>query len=313
MTRKCFHVELPGGLGNQLFALFASRYISQVTGKVNHLDFTGIDYSHTAGQFDIRSFILEPHETDSCHYSTKALNRAIVNLMKRAGRFNHFKHELLGVKRFPLGNDTQSSVERFLVDQSLQCLPMRNRLFFDTYFADFGFVDAIDARIKKGLILRTSSKRFLRIANEIKSERTLALHMRMGDFMLNRNSIGVLSDTFFLKSASLLRRKKNYSRVMIFTDSPFAVKKRLNNLTFDIPVEVVESDSNVDPAEDLTLLTLCDGLVCSNSTFSLWAAKLSQLSGYAQDVVIPQTFRRDDKTRIHSLSKDWMTVESVWM
>ena len=186
-SRDCFFTRLPGGLGNQLFALFASRYISQITGMTNHLDFQGVDYSHSEKPYDIRSFMLDSNETNSFKHGLadsileNCLNRfSNLSIDKRLQRLGWS-----GLIQFPLNFDNQNSVnEHFSRSKRARRFPLKTRIV-DSYLADFGFFDSLNKVEHKSIQLGSISRYYSNKLDEFKSKSTMAIHLRLGDFLKN--------------------------------------------------------------------------------------------------------------------------------
>jgi len=67
-------------------------------------------------------------------------------------------------------------------------------------------------------------------------------------------------------------------------------------------------DASLSAAEVLKLFSKAKFLICSNSTFSLIAAKI----GNVPNVVVPSELSKNSKV-IMSLPPDWIRVKSLWL
>ena len=103
----------------------------------------------------------------------------------------------------------------------------------------------------------------------------IAMHIRTGDFSESievaycRNSRVDLS--WFVEEAKWLRQKFGEQPITIFTDDTTGAVRQafsqINNLSFAISGTAIH---------DILLMATAKHIVCSNSTFSLWAAFLSE-------------------------------------
>jgi hypothetical protein len=315
-SRDCFFTRLPGGLGNQLFALFASRYISQMTGMTNHLDFGGVDYSHSEEPYDIRSFILDSNETNSFKHGLAdwILENCIntfsnLSLDKRLQRLSWS-----GIIQFPLTFDDRNSVTDYFSRSKRDIRFSFKTRIVDSYFADFSFFDCLNKGEHKSIQLRSISKYYSSKLDEFKSKSTMAIHLRLGDFLKNGKSIGILGDTYFKKSISNLMQLGDFEKVVLFSDSPNIARSRVSSWKLRFPIEYIELQDLKNPAEVMKLMSMCDGLVCSNSTFSFWAAKFAtQESGGRAIITIPKNFRRDKLASVGSIPSNWRVEEPFWV
>ena len=314
-SSDCFHFRLPGGLGNQLFGLFASRYISQITGLINHLDFDGVDYSHTNLRSDLRSFDLDSREQEVCKKGN-IVNWYLQFLKKSSALLKLNESSILnwmGIAQFPILRDSKLDLDDFLSTQ----LNSDRRFFvlriIDSYMADFAFFDALQPVRKLPLQLKNPSDRFSRLVTNMQLKNTIAVHLRLGDFLENRSSIGLLGDEYFIKAISKLAESGEFEKVLVFSDSTSLALHRISGWNGSLPIEVVESTPMDDPAEDLKLMSACGGIVCSNSTFSFWAAKLASGSDPQTPVVVPSSFRKDHAASVKSIPLGWHLESPFWV
>jgi hypothetical protein len=224
-----------------------------------------------------------------------------------------YRDNFAGLFRFPLNYDRKNNIDAAIRNNFFSSVgPLIPRIF-DSYLGDFAFYDEICEKNGKRLILLNSSKRFNFYYNLIRQQSTLGVHLRLGDFLQHKSSVGCLSDSYFLHSINRLTSFTKYDQVLVFSDSVELATERIAGWELDIPIELVSVKEDADPAEDLILLSLCTGIVCSNSTFSFWAAKLASLNGRDElAVVIPEEFRRDGQTCVSSIPKTWLLEPSRW-
>jgi hypothetical protein len=296
------YFDLPGGIGNQLFALFASRYVYQSFNLKSHLIFKTIDRHHTPSGFDIRSLSLYESEhlvrksvsdtfLQSLYYPNNRLTNVLLRRFLRENRVN-----------FHPNNDRVSDVDAFFGSVSSDMKWPRR---ISGYFGDFHFYDLLNEN-HKHIALATHSGRFSYEQNKIANTETLGIHLRLGDFLQNRYSVGVLNDSYYLSAIEELQTK--YERILIFTNDINLAKIRICNWKIRGQIQVLESQTHHDPSEDLILLSECKAIITANSTFSFWAAKL----GIANEIIYPSKFRKDDYTRIQTIPEHWKPHTSLW-
>jgi hypothetical protein len=303
----CFHVKLPGGIGNQLFALYASRYLSQTLGYSNHLDFGGVDYSHNITPYDIRTFQLPLEEIVFCNRrkeDTNVVSKVLINTI--------LARPILGLHRFPVNKDSLIYIEDYIELKGLSGGILHRPTISDSYFADFSFFDSILDPSLKALELTEPSSSFLVTQQEISDSRVLGVHLRLGDYMDNLETIGVLSDLYFLNSITYALAVEPFDQIWIFSDTPNTARQRVSTWDLEIPIRIIDKSIS-NPVEQLVLLSKCHGVVCSNSTFSFWSAKFASESNPNNLVVVPRHFRKDQETLVSGLPKSWHLVENEWL
>jgi hypothetical protein len=102
------------------------------------------------------------------------------------------------------------------------------------------------------------------------------LHIRRGDFIENKDTVGLLTIEYFLKQID------NHEKVVIFTDSRSDNPEILKNF----PSSLILGTDSLDTWSSFSMLSHADYLVASNSTFSWWAGVISLMRG--GKVVAPQ-------------------------
>jgi hypothetical protein len=311
---RYFSLRLPGGIGNQLFGLFASRYIAEKSGIRNILEFDDADYSHTSRPYDIRSFRLKSWEVDYSRVNSplRSLDSKIMKIMNRCSKSVSFHDKLLWMQRFPLNEDRKISIDKFIQRQMTVPSSLKTKIIFDSYLADFAFYDSLSQSRDKILFLDAPSELFDVDLQQIRSEFTLGVHIRLGDFLTNSKDIGVLTNSYFKRAIYQLLSMHNYKQIVVFSDSQNLALQRISSWDFGIPISILSKSPDRDPSEELLLLSNCQGIVCSNSTFSYWAAKLAQSDNSDVKVVVPYPFRRDCLTSISSIPFDWIQEISEW-
>jgi hypothetical protein len=120
----------------------------------------------------------------------------------------------------------------------------------------------------------------------INSQHSIGVHIRLGDYIFLGDKV-IPQEEYFLSGIEQLRAQMGSdSKVIFFTDDPVKVKQLFPKV---IKMgEVVSSPLHTTSVENLLLLSKCNGFVCSNSTFSWWAATLSNAP--AEWIVRPSYF-----------------------
>ena len=109
----------------------------------------------------------------------------------------------------------------------------------------------------------------------------VGVHARFGDMIDHYGYIN-LSAGYYRKA---LRRLRPYGSVLVFSDDP----KRAERLIRRVTSNFICIEAN-EPFEDLYLLSRCQSVVCSVSTFSWWGAWLRARPG--KRVVAPREWIR---------------------
>lgn len=308
--------RMPGGIGNQLFSLFASRYLAQETGHRNYLDFGGIDYSHHKEKYDISEFLLKNHEIAFEQKGIRSLYAKLIKVLHNL-KLQLGKHSI-PVARFlklyecglePLNSANVSKVIDQISNRSLLSIFPS----ISGYFPDFSFFDKLKNPEDKVLEVENASEAFLSLKHFLSTNGVLGVHVRLKDFLLHPHTIGNLSDSYFFKSIGAAIESQNYDEVWVFSDSPKDAFSRLSGMETGLRFRFIGIDQSLTPCEELILLQNCSGIVCSNSTFSYWAAKFMSERDSSSQIYIPSSFRKDEKTRIYGLPLTWNICPVDWI
>jgi hypothetical protein len=106
-----------------------------------------------------------------------------------------------------------------------------------------------------------------KIFNDLCLDKPISLHIRRGDYILNSDRHNVLPLEYYENALSKFNSNRE---VIIFSDDPSWCKEQ----------KLFSSDrffvsEGTDEYHDLCLMSMCDGFIIANSSFSWWAAWLS--------------------------------------
>jgi len=261
-----------------MFQYMAGYALSRETGKklfVNQNWFFNPWFLHKNN-----AAYLSKRKMDSLQFSTVLNTQRDHSPTPRDGRFERGVAKLTEKQRRSLGI---ASEESFASGEWSDSDGINRLVGF--FMSPQYFLNLNPADLFKGLAAPLSSwtSDFLRVLN---SQRSIGVHIRLGDYIFLGDKV-IPQEDYFLSGIGLLKAKMGPStKVFFFTDEPLKVEQlfpRLVNLG-----ELVSPPLYTTPVENLILLSKCDGFVCSNSTFSWWAATLS--SAPAEWIVRPSYF-----------------------
>ncbi len=104
---------------------------------------------------------------------------------------------------------------------------------------------------------------------EIKSENSVGVHIRRGDFVKLGWDQGI---DFYLHGIDEFNKKYNNCRFFVFTDDKAWAKEKLGHIE---ELRVVEINSDLPDLDEFFLLRSCKHQLISESTFGWWAAYLN--------------------------------------
>jgi hypothetical protein len=290
--KRQLHVRVVGGLGNQLFVYFAGLYLSQVSGRELVLNMN--DASRVHSSFDLHSFReISALRATSARYP---LSRKLVRFIDS---FNYRLPRIAAVLNSLAGNYVDQNIRINTVTSQSS----RKKIKFTGYFQDFGYLDGLQ-NAQLTLIAYNQDSTV--------NEKTLAIHIRRGDFVNERVSHGCLAANWYRGAIShQLSESDSIQQIKIFSNDDEWVKSNLERLVPQtaIPVEIVKFDQRQDPAISFMAFATCRYKVCSNSTFSLLGSKL-----FPGVTVVPYPYNRSGNFKVleESSPKDWIRIASIW-
>lgn len=128
--------------------------------------------------------------------------------------------------------------------------------------------------------------RNFQIFTQIKNQTSVAVHIRRGDYLLQKNLAfhGVCSLDYYEKSISFLKKQYPHACFFFFSDDTDWVKKELVHKIDKYTI--VEGNNNHDAWKDMFLMSCCDHNIVANSSFSWWGAWLNKNT--AKTVIAPE-------------------------
>jgi hypothetical protein len=154
------------------------------------------------------------------------------------------------------------------------------------FFQDFKVADQFLEKFGRDpFALVAESKELQQRTLEVSKKKSLAIHMRRGDYLQHKDSFGVLDNNYYLSALEKMRNSKELEKIYIFSDSPESVISFQKKLKLDS--EII-APSDLKPSETMVLMSRCAAIITSNSTFSFWAGILAS----HKDVIYPNPWFR---------------------
>lgn len=286
-------VEIAGGLGNQLFMLYAGLYFQERFHReviFDVSDLSRIQGLHPGANIQTLGLLDNYLTTSRFNASDFKSNRVISRLTRFIKRTSHGR--------------AFSSEEIGFIDPNLIPLDVKR---IQGYFQSWVYFDSLSEKPILSLENLSSPSRWLLDKTErTKTENVLSLHVRRGDYALATNrKNGILARSYYEKA---LVNAGDFDSIWIFTDSPEAVEDEFLQLGHSF--EVINPPSDSDPVESLLLMAATQKIVISNSTFSWWSAKFA---GDTAAVYAPSKWfeLREDPSKL--FPDNWRRIPSEWV
>ncbi len=257
-------VRLSGGLGNQLFQYAFGKAVSIRNGVPLILDavsgFPRDPYrrSYALGPFAIDSGFLP--ELQNCPVLADRVRF-------RLGRW--FSGALpMGLRRYRVERDPSRW------DPDISRLHLSRRTYFDGHWQhEEYFRDVRDRLVNELTLRRTPSDACLAIADRMAGQQAVALHVRclrhVTAFTKSTPRLAI-DPAYYERAVSCVMQRLSNPRLYVFADD---VKWARDNVAPTQPCEYVEP--GLADYEHLWLMSRCQAFIIANSTFSWWAAWIS--------------------------------------
>lgn len=148
------------------------------------------------------------------------------------------------------------------------------------------------------------------LANKLRETNSVALHVRLGDRVSEKRFADLftaLTPTYYQRALDQVRRRHGDVDCYVFTDDPDHARR---SLPADADATVVSGNFSTTPEQDLHLISQCRHAIIANSSFSWWAARLSDPER-GGSIVAPKHWYAVRKYPTHDLyPTDWLTEET---
>jgi hypothetical protein len=267
-------INLIGGLGNQLFQIFAAiAYVMD-----NHEKLVFPEYK---SDIDFR-----PTYWDT--------------LLKRLKDGVDPKLKIEGMAKV--------SEEGFHYTQ----LPKKTNVMLVGYFQSYKYFEKQFEAIYKKLNFKMEQE--LIKNKYLTLNETISLHFRIGDYTTLQLHHNILKDDYYISAISELikRTKKSNWNIIYFCEEKdnVPVKQRMRKIKKSFPdLTFYKAEDNMTDWEQLLLMSCSDHNIIANSAFSWWAAYLNQNT--SKLVCYPKTWfgaANDDKNTKDLCPPSWISI-----
>jgi len=267
-------VKLTGGLGNQMFQFAAGYSIAKKYNVKLSLDLRRFNRRQDHNGFELQEVF------DICSkvsFLNKTLSFKSINFKEILNKFDttfyNFKEPHFHYTANILNIPKHSFLDGY----------WQSELYFRDYAIEikkiFNFSDPLD-------------KQNHLIANDIKQNNSISIHIRRGDFLLKQNNNHYIDlKEYYLKAINETSKFFKNPKYFIFTDDPSWVT---DNFFLNHSYIVVDTNHGSKSFLDMYLMSLCKSNIIANSSFSWWGAWLN-----------------DKKDKVIYAPKNWFNDKSI--
>ncbi len=186
--------------------------------------------------------------------------------------------------------------------------PLARAVYLRGYWQSDRYFSDISSTIRKELTYpEPPTGKNAELLARIREEDAICLHIRRGDYVSDPHTAafhGVCSSAYYDRAIARLLPVAKKPIFYVFSDDPEWARSNIIP-----PGETIYVDHNscTEPFEDLRLMSACRHFVIANSSFSWWAAWLSDRAG--KQVIAPQKwFQSEEKDTSDQTPTDWYRI-----
>lgn len=261
------------GIGNNLFQYALGRRLALERDTELLLDFTGENYSRR--QYCL-SYVSHFNMIRSVAKTREVMK---VKLLNRFSFINpDYKNSVI--------KESGNIFDRTVIDAP-------KNAYLVGYWQSEKYFKPIENVIRQDIMLKKpQSKKYDDILNMIICSHSVSVHVRRGDFLLEKNLslFTTCTPAYYLNAEAVISKHINSPELFIFSDDIEWVKQ---NIPFNLPVTFV-SNGDLTDYQELILMSACKHNIIANSTYSWWGAWLN--TNPQKIVITPQKWFVDSAT-----------------
>lgn len=278
-----------------MFQYALARRIAMQTGQDVSFDSRFLSHAATKRALGLTAFQLEYREASPTELNQLALGE--------------FKPGILGALSRIMGRVTTDVVVEERPFTFSDGLIRSECAYYIGHWQAIGYLSGLRAELTEAFVpslpLPPSGQKLLK---QTLDTNTVCLHVRRGDFASNpkiKKVHGLKDLDYYLTGYQLMRDAFEFERALVFTDDPEWCEQNFGNQR-DFHI-VDHRTIGMSAAHSLYLMRHCTAFVIPNSTFSWWAAWLSQ-GGHAKVVAPAEWLGKPEHDAKDLIPDNWIKI-----
>jgi hypothetical protein len=301
MKKSKINLIMMGGLGNQLFQYATASKLSKFFSAELVLDyrflkFFGVKHPISLTDFSFKEPVIQKVDNLKFRFFKRAFVKAI-GLIRRISYLSFFLKMKLGVF-------LSSRIDETILPSKIN----QPRLLFG-YFQTKHYIESARDALELPVFPRVSSYRFTDYYENILNKEIVAIHVRLGDYKDEKETIGNLSEGYYLSALDFFESKFPNSRYYVFTNDVDSLAQNFPRLLSKECVELFRPQVALSDFETFSLMCACSGHIIANSTFSFWAAALATNS---KTIIRPSKWFKNLTEPQDLFPDNWLKADSDW-
>ncbi len=253
-------MKIQGGLGNQMFEYALARAY-----EIKH---------NVLIKYDIDSFKIYTYLTFGLPFFNTKINLATTEESMYFGVF-HKRRGLLGRIYNPFFANPNKYIEEYTFHYLKDYVVFRPEAYFDGWWQSYKYFEEVEDTIRQELTLKEPLReRYNAIVSKMQSTNSVVIHIRRGDYAHKESTNkhhGLTSREYYDYCIKEIVTKIPDAHFFVFSDE---IQWAKENFKLNHPVEYVDIPDTT-PHEELVAMSKAKHFIIANSTFSWWAAWLS--------------------------------------
>lgn len=287
-------IHVVGGFGNQLYCYALCEKLKSL-GKEVKLDIG--DYLPGAREPEKRK--LELTLLDGLDFQVCTAKERFALTDDSRAFFCRVRRKLFGKKARIYRENDRFDPQVFELDN----------IYLDGYWNSEAYISDILPLLQEKIIFPVSENEKNRMyAEKMKQEESVFLHIRRSDY-LDPSCIDryrdICTESYYRSAVSFVKARHEQAnngkelKIYLFSDDPEYAKETYR----DLGAEIVDWNRGKDSFYDCMLMSRCKYHICANSTFSMWAARLSVRTDKV--MIRPLYFDRYQKITPEEVREEW--------
>lgn len=281
-------VKLKGGLGNQMFQYVFGRSLSLKFNIPVEFDLSSY-INRTPGETK-RNFELTPFGLDIIERKTE----------RKFSRFHFSFLERLSGGRAPILINDNYNIDDLQFSRSAN-------IILDGYFQNEKYFNDYDFLVRNEFLKnRSVYKDQKNIEKKISEENAVCIHVRRGDYVSNpvaNKFHRVLPVSYYTEAIARMRQILPTPEFFFFSDDIEWCKDHFEN---EANVNFIFFEPERSPVYDLWLMSYCSNFIIGNSSFSWWAAWISEST--SKKIIAPKKWIEQPNSLSFALPEKWIQI-----
>lgn len=287
-------IKVIGGLGNQMFQYAFYRQLKSEFKDVK-LDLSAFETYNLFNGYELNK-IFNVKEDIASKDEIKKLSENFSNNQI----FNRVKRKIFGIKR-------THYIQHDFGYNKLDFINSKGNLYLEGYWQSEKYFNDVKDIIRKEFTFKNKlTNKNKEIAELIKNNNSISIHVRRGDYISNPEAAqvhgGICNLEYYKNALDIIKNNVLNPQFLVFSDDMDWVKNNLNlqDCTY------VDWNEKENSYIDMQLMSLCKHNIIANSTFSWWGAWLNNNSD--KIVIAPKKWFNTNANTEDLIPESWMKI-----